>query len=443
MHTLCAATGILTTLFLFGMAAPSRALQQDSTLEQRRRLAEQARVMFPLDGVKLTIQNVTLSTFPEIGLVVECEGDCKVLDTLKASSLTVMENGVKRPVTRIHKIDVKERVPVDFMFVIDVTGTMQPYINGVRNNIEAFVQNLSKRGIDYQLGLVLYSDVVESIYEPTDSVGKFLSWMSKVQAFGGFDEKENALQALYDASRARFRPAANRVAVLVSDAGFHQVGERGSGRTKFNVETMIQHLNELKVRAFCIVPANLKPYQRLAEGTKGTIFDLNQSFSKILDLYSQRLTNLYTIFYKSDTKVRSDSINVALLDERKKELVKQIIPIVEIGRKIIIENLLFPVASSVLPDSVEELEVLNEFMNSRPSVVVRIEGHTDNTGSPKQNKALSLLRAEAVKAYLLKKGVEPKRLLAVGLGSAKPIGDNSTEFGRSLNRRTEIVIVGK
>jgi outer membrane protein OmpA-like peptidoglycan-associated protein len=131
------------------------------------------------------------------------------------------------------------------------------------------------------------------------------------------------------------------------------------------------------------------------------------------------------------------------MDDRKRELVRQIIPIVEIGRKIIIENLLFPVASAVLPDSVEELEVLHEFMKSRPRVVVRIEGHTDNTGSPKVNKMLSLGRAEAVRAYMLKKGVDPKRLQAVGVGASKPIGDNTTEFGRRLNRRTEIVIVGK
>lgn len=443
MHTRCAVLGVLTVLMLLGTSVPLLGLQQDSVIEQRRKLAEQAKVLSSLDGLKLTIQNVSLSTFPEIGLVVECDGDCSVLDTLSPSTLHVMENGVRRPVTRIHKIDVKERVPVDFMVVLDVTGTMQAHINGVRNNIEMFVQNLSKRGIDYQVGLVLYSDVVEATYDPTDSVRRFLGWMSKIRAFGGFDEKENALQALFEASRVRFRPIANRVALLVTDAGYHQIGERGNGRTKFNTESIIQYLNEQKMRVFCIVPGNLKPYQRIAEGTRGTTFDLNQSFSKILDLYSQRLTNLYTIFYKSDAKVRSDSINVALMDERKKELVKQIIPIVEIGRKIIIENLLFPVASSVLPDSVEELEVLNEFMKSRPSVVVRIEGHTDNTGSPKQNKALSLLRAEAVRAYMLKKGIDPKRLQAVGLGSVKPIGDNTTEFGRRLNRRTEIVIVGK
>lgn len=443
MRTTSATSTALTTLVMALAIACSTASAQQDTLLQRKRQAEKSKVMSPLDGVHLTIQNVTLSAFPEIGLVVECDGDCTVLDTINPSVMHVLENGVKRPITRIKKIDVKERVAVDFIFVLDVTGTMQPHINGIRNNIQTFVANLQKRGIDYQIGLVLYSDVVEAVYDPTDSIEKFMSWMSKVSAFGGFDEKENALQALYDASRTRLRPAANHVAILITDAGYHQAGERGSGRTRYTTQSMTEYLIEQSFRVFCIVPTGLKEYPKLAEGTRGVTFDINQPFAKILDHYSERLANLYTIYYRSDSKVRSDSINVALMDDRRRELVHQIIPIVEIGRKIIIENLLFPIASAVLPDSVEELEVLNEFMKSRPHVIVRIEGHTDNTGTPKANKMLSLTRAEAVRAYMLKKGIDPKRLQAVGLGATKPIGDNTTEFGRKLNRRTEIVIVGK
>lgn len=437
-------TVVVLLITLFTLApANVRAQRQDSLLQQRRKLAEQARVMSPLDSLQLTIQNVTLASFPEIGLVVECAGNCRVLDTTNPASLRVVENGILRPVTRIKKIDVSERVPVDFMFVIDVTGTMQPYINGVRNNVENFVSALSKRGIDYQLGLVLFSDVVEEVNEPTDSIAKFMKWMSKVAAFGGFDEKENALQALHDASKVNFRPAANRVAVIVTDAGYHQSGERGNGRTRYTTETMIEHLKSLGIRVFCIVPPNLKPYHRLAEGTRGAVFDLDQPFSKILDQYSERLTNLYTIYYRSDTKLRNDSINVALLDEHKRELVKQIIPIVEIGRKFIIENLLFETNSSALPDSVEELDVLMDFMNSRKNVRVRVEGHTDSRGSQKGNKILSLTRAEAVKAYLVQRGIDATRIATIGFGSTRPIGDNETEFGRSLNRRTEIVITAK
>ena len=155
------------------------------------------------------------------------------------------------------------------------------------------------------------------------------------------------------------------------------------------------------------------------------------------------MTNLYTIFYQGDSKVRSDSINVALLDEKKRELVRQIIPIVEVGRKFIIENLLFQTNSAMLADSVEELEVLIDFMKSRPNVKVRVEGHSDSRGNPKSNKVLSLARADAVKLYLIAKGMDPERISTIGYGSARPIGDNATEFGRSLNRRTEIVITAK
>lgn len=435
----------ILSLAIMLMTAPAfvRAQQQDSLLEQRRKLAERARVTSPLDSIALTIQNVTLSSFPEIGLIVECTANCKVLDTITPTSLRVLENNVLRPVTRIKKVDVTERVPVDFIFVLDVTGTMQPYINGVRNNIESFVKTLANRGIDYQLGLVLYSDVVESVYEPTDSVGLFLKWMTKVSAFGGFDEKENALQAMHDASKVRFRPSANKVFVLVTDAGYHQAGERGNGRTRYSTLTMIQHLNELGIRVFCIVPKNLKQYAAFAEGTRGTMYDLDQPFSRILDRYSEQMTNLYTIYYQGDSKVRSDSINVALLDEKKRELVRQIIPIVEVGRKFIIENLLFETASAMLADSVEELEVLIDFMKSRPNVKVRVEGHSDSRGNPKGNKTLSLARADAVKLYLMMKGVDATRIETIGYGSARPIGDNNTEFGRSLNRRTEIVITAK
>jgi outer membrane protein OmpA-like peptidoglycan-associated protein len=173
------------------------------------------------------------------------------------------------------------------------------------------------------------------------------------------------------------------------------------------------------------------------------VYDLDQSFARILDRYSEQMTNLYTIFYQGDSKVRSDSINVALLDEKKRELVRQIIPIVEVGRKFIIENLLFQTNSAMLADSVDELEVLIDFMKSRPNVRVRVEGHSDSRGNPKSNKALSLARAEAVKLYLIAKGMDAQRITTIGYGSARPIGDNETEFGRSLNRRTEIVITAK
>jgi outer membrane protein OmpA-like peptidoglycan-associated protein len=365
------------------------------------------------------------------------------MDTIDPTTLTVVENGVPKPVTNVEKITIRERIPVDFVFMVDITGTMQAHINGVKDNIEGFVDALRNRGIEYRLGLVLFSDFVERSYQPTSDVKEFLSWMAKVYASGGFDEKENALEAIQTASRMKWMPAANRVAVLITDAPYHQFGEKGNGRTYMTTETIIPMLKDHNVRLFAIVPPDLTEYRLIAESTRGAIFDIKQPFSRILDQYSTQLTNLYAVTYRSDSKVVRDSINVAILDERKRELVKQIIPIVEIGRKFIIENLLFPTSSATLPAKVEELDVLTDFMKSRPAVQVRIEGHTDNTGSAKTNKALSLARAETVKAYLVQRGIDQRRIQTVGHGPSRPIAENTTEFGRSLNRRTEIVIIAK
>ena len=68
---------------------------------------------------------------------------------------------------------------------------------------------------------------------------------------------------------------------------------------------------------------------------------------------------------------------------------------------------------------------------------IEIEGHTDNTGKAAFNQKLSQLRAEAVKTYMIKKGIDAARLSVVGYGQEKPVADNSTSKGRAENRRVE------
>jgi outer membrane protein OmpA-like peptidoglycan-associated protein len=72
---------------------------------------------------------------------------------------------------------------------------------------------------------------------------------------------------------------------------------------------------------------------------------------------------------------------------------------------------------------------------------IRIEGHTDDVGSSKKNMELSQSRAEAVRDFLIKKGVEPERLQAVGYGDTRPLDKRKTAEARAKNRRVEFIIV--
>jgi outer membrane protein OmpA-like peptidoglycan-associated protein len=83
-----------------------------------------------------------------------------------------------------------------------------------------------------------------------------------------------------------------------------------------------------------------------------------------------------------------------------------------------------------------------QLINEHPEIqLLEIQGHTDNTGSDAINNPLSQARADAVRNYLISRGVDPNRLTAKGFGSSKPVASNATEQGKYQNRRIDIVRV--
>jgi OOP family OmpA-OmpF porin len=99
------------------------------------------------------------------------------------------------------------------------------------------------------------------------------------------------------------------------------------------------------------------------------------------------------------------------------------------------KSTLKPEATAKLDDLVSKTKGINL------EVIIAV-GHTDSVGSDEYNQKLSVRRAEAVKAYLVTKGIEKNRVYTEGKGEKQPVADNKTAEGRAKNRRVEIEVVG-
>lgn len=111
----------------------------------------------------------------------------------------------------------------------------------------------------------------------------------------------------------------------------------------------------------------------------------------------------------------------------------------EVGSKIELAPIYFKQSLPViLESSYGELERLADLLQNNPTLAIRIEGHTDNVGRPEDLQRLSEQRAQAIRDFLIARGIAPERVESVGFGASRPVNDNSTEELRAQNRRVEI-----
>src|SRR3984957_2883954 len=151
---------------------------------------------------------------------------------LKPENVKVFEDG--KPAKIIDFRGVGQGRPVDIVFVLDVTESMQPYIDAVKQNVIQFAQDLSANNRDYRLGLVTFEGYVVSKYEDchcayrnsfTTDVHTFTDWVSSLHAGGGGDIPEDQLDALAYAASFPFRPQAEGIIIIVTDAPPHHKGD--------------------------------------------------------------------------------------------------------------------------------------------------------------------------------------------------------------------------
>jgi outer membrane protein OmpA-like peptidoglycan-associated protein len=113
------------------------------------------------------------------------------------------------------------------------------------------------------------------------------------------------------------------------------------------------------------------------------------------------------------------------------------------GVEVSLADLLFPSGkAALLPATREKLARVAGVVLAYPGVQVSVEGHTDASGTGDGNRRLALRRAQLVRAFLVRQGLNPGTVTAQGFGSGYPVASNDTPAGRQQNRRVELILSG-
>lgn len=186
------------------------------------------------------------------------------------------------------------------------------------------------------------------------------------------------------------------------------------------------------------------------EGVSATIvYELEPYSEDIGYLLSDAQTGAYKLAvlkgrsYKLVIAV-NDYISLTTRIETQEDLEKDL-RLAPVQREVFtLEHLIFQQGqSAILESSYEDLDMLVSFMKEKSDIKIQLEGHTDFAGNPDANMELSLERVEAVKEYLVKKGVKKSRIGLQAFGGSQPVSRERTDEAKASNRRVEVRVLNQ
>lgn len=176
-----------------------------------------------------------------------------------------------------------------------------------------------------------------------------------------------------------------------------------------------------------VITEDLKKVKQGKLSVRGTQVELAGKMSNQNDIQPTTVSfqNLVQAPYRSNTQLTVNQAEQKIIDEALKNRIIE-----------------FESGSAILAESgIQILDEMAVALNKVAGKKVKVIGHTDSSGNPAKNLTLSQERAAAVKNYLIGKNITTDRLSVEGLGSNKPVADNTTAEGRKKNRRIEFEVL--
>jgi outer membrane protein OmpA-like peptidoglycan-associated protein/WD40 repeat protein len=217
-----------------------------------------------------------------------------------------------------------------------------------------------------------------------------------------------------------------------------------------NVQTINLFGEGIAKREITVIGKTLDNNSKSPVSAKVSCFDLLSGI--VVQKYSTNTTGYYAFKLNTDRNYGlmaeknnfiAGSENIDLSGVIQYDTIHRDIYLTEIksGAIIRMNCIFFDFAKwNLLESSKTELNRLADILNQNPKIAIEIHGHTDSIGNAQSNIMLSKNRANAVREYLLEKGIAPSRLTILYFGESMPVSTNSTDIGRAQNRRVEVKI---
>ena len=222
---------------------------------------------------------------------------------LRPEQFTIYENG--RRAETVDFLGMESKRPIDIVFMIDVSGSMSDEIAAVKQSAIKFAEELRFRQRDCAFGLVTFCDDVDKVYgggRPTKSAKTFQRWVGSVKILN--QGNENPVQAIWRASKYKFRKGTQKVLVLVTD---EHPNTRHDRKSKMNVFDAAKLMLDQDITFYAIAPT-VQDYQLMRQVAGGKVFDIHKvhqwgGFAGLMGYISSLLSTQYRVAFSSPRRI--------------------------------------------------------------------------------------------------------------------------------------------
>ena len=284
--------------------APSARIS-DGTTTYTNTYGHETSVTYTPDGDvagtgTVNINSIDSSSFPYITVYASATDDTGAsIGGLDVDNFCLKED-MTEETTTVTDITSGGGSMADLVFVFDDTGSMGGQINNLKDTCISFADNLDASGVDYRIGLVTFKDdvTVRNGRVLTSNATEFKGWIEDLYASGGWDTPENSLDALGTATTYSFRPGAQKIFILITDAPPHYAGD-GTTYTNRTVAGTITELQAAGAMTFVVGPdrSEYNGVGSISHETGGSWYAITDDFTSIIGAIGDVITHQYVIRY--------------------------------------------------------------------------------------------------------------------------------------------------